>query len=128
MNVASGGTLYQDIHTQLKGVLGHYQSETLYCDLYHKVRIETDSKLHSIFNADEIMVNSFHHQAVKDLGEGFKAVAYSFDGIIEGIENNDYRFLIGVQWHPEGLIDKHADAMLIFESFISEAINYKKDL
>lgn len=126
INVAFGGTLYQDIHKQIDGTLGHSPSATSRDQLYHSVKIDKDSKLYSIFREDEIHVNSFHHQAAKDLGKGLKISAFSTDGIIEAIESQENNFIVGVQWHPEDLVVKHPKFLSLFISFVEESKKAKK--
>jgi putative glutamine amidotransferase len=126
MNVGCGGTLYQDIHCQVKNALGHLALQTLPQDYYHRVIIERDSKLHGIFGKCELNVNSFHHQSVKELGRGFKVTAKSPDGIIEGIESTEKTFVVGVQWHPEGLVEKHGVFLKLFEAFVDEAADFNR--
>ncbi|MFN4191210.1 MAG: gamma-glutamyl-gamma-aminobutyrate hydrolase family protein, partial [Pseudothermotoga sp.] len=81
--------------------------------------LHRDSLLHNLFQKDEILVNSFHHQAVKDLAPVLKAVAHSQDGIIEAVEKIDTEsFVLGVQWHPERMIEKYEEQMKLFEIFV----------
>lgn len=126
INAASGGTLYQDIYSELKDIKGHYQSDTPSDNLYHSVDISKGSKLYNIFGSEKILVNSFHHQSVKKVADGFKITAKASDGIIEAIENIHKDFIVGVQWHPEGLVEKHPQFIKLFEAFINAAGNYKK--
>lgn len=118
MNVALGGTLYQDINKQIENSLGHCPQESIADQLYHRVKIDAGSKLYNIFGKKDIEVNSFHHQSLKDIGKGLKATAYSHDGIVEGVESLERDFLIGVQWHPEKLADKYSVFGNIFKTFI----------
>ena len=116
--ILSGGTLYQDIYRQLpdKSLICHSQKAPR-CETHHSVNIDTESKLHEIMGVDKVMVNSFHHQAVRSVGKGCKVTATSPDGIIEGIEVED-RPVIGVQWHPEELFIKHKEHRALFEWLI----------
>ncbi len=106
VNVALGGTLYQDIQTQHPQAINHLQkteAATLANALVHSVTIKPSTTLASILNNHEnLIVNSTHHQAVKDVGMGLIASAVSPDGIIEAIESLNGWFL-GIQWHPEKL-------------------------
>ncbi|SHJ79368.1 putative glutamine amidotransferase [Geosporobacter subterraneus DSM 17957] len=126
MNVAFGGTLYQDIEKQVPGALGHYPLYTGMDQLHHAVEIQRDSKLHDLFKEEKIYVNSFHHQAVDKIAEGFKATAFSKDGIIEAIETEHQQFAMGLQWHPEALVTKHPKFLKLFSGLIEESIKYKK--
>ncbi len=125
MNVALGGTLYQDINAQAEKPNGHAPMANLTYNLYHTVNIEKSSKLFHIFGKDVLHVNSFHHQAVNRVSDKFKAVATSPDGIIEGIEHLENTFVLGVQWHPEDLTVKHPQFLRLFEVFIGESLKYK---
>ncbi|NMA86497.1 MAG: gamma-glutamyl-gamma-aminobutyrate hydrolase family protein, partial [Tissierellia bacterium] len=89
MNVALGGKLYQDINTQAPNSLGHSPSSMAGDEFFHSIKIEKDSNFYNIFGKEKIFVNSFHHQAVKELGNNLKAVAHAEDGIIEAIEATD---------------------------------------
>jgi len=111
LNVAFGGTLYQDIGIQIKGTLDHKSGQ-------HTIQIA--QPLAFIPQPSAYTVNSSHHQAVKALAGGFEAFALSDDGIIEGIYKKGYNFLVGVQWHPERIFyDKLS--LGIFEAFIRRA-------
>ncbi|MBM4135443.1 MAG: gamma-glutamyl-gamma-aminobutyrate hydrolase family protein [Nitrospira sp.] len=105
INVAFGGTLYQDINSQVIEVINHKKD--------HLIVIDEDR----FFRKGEFLVNSTHHQAVKELGKGLKAFAYSTDNLIEGFYMEDYPYLIGVQWHPERLIDDSL-SLELFNSFV----------
>jgi putative glutamine amidotransferase len=103
LNVARGGTLYQDLPTQRPGLTSH-RDGARYDHLTHDVRVAPGSWVHRVYGRESLVVNSVHHQAVKTLGEGLRATAWAPDGLIEGIESRpDEPFLVGVQWHPEWL-------------------------
>ncbi len=121
INVALGGSLYQDINEQIPSSLGHYPKETQMDELYHSVNILKESDLYHILGLDKIYVNSFHHQSVKILGSDLAVAATSEDGIIEGIEATDSRFLIGVQWHPEALSKRYPIFLELFKKIVSAA-------
>ena len=105
LNVALGGTLIQHIPDEVPGALAHEQPNPR-TEPGHSVRITPGTLLHRITGADELAVNSAHHQAVKALGQGCVTDATAPDGVIEGIEDPRRRFCLGVQWHPEyGLSD-----------------------
>jgi putative glutamine amidotransferase len=105
INVALGGTLYQDIDAEVPTADSHTSSQLQrsFGHIAHNLRIEETSALASILGTSEIAVNALHHQAVKDLGEGLHASAWAEDGVIEALEMPDKRFIIGVQSHPEAL-------------------------
>lgn len=122
INVASGGNLYQDIYIQKEGVKGHspkFSPSASYA--YHKIKIMKDSILYNVLKVDEISVNSLHHQAVKDVAEGYKVTAISGDGIIEAIESENHDFIVGVQWHPEIMFERYPEFLKIFEALVSAA-------
>lgn len=116
VNVALGGTLIQDIPSQTENKLCHCQSMVIRSELTHSVKLSEGSKLYDILKGPDILVNSFHHQAVKDLGEGLKVVGTAPDGVIEAIESEDGNILC-VQWHPEALsaLPQHRG---LFEAFV----------
>ena len=118
LNVAFGGTLYQDIVSMHEGAQLHSQTELTPGATSHRIKIEPGSVLEELYGS-EMRVNSFHHQAVKDLGKGLKATARAYDGIIEAYEAVDYPFVLGVQWHPEQETNADKAAVLpIFKRFV----------
>jgi len=101
LNVAAGGTLVQDIPSQLEDPVDHDPKQERW-RVAHDVVVEQGTRLRAILGRDELPVNSFHHQAVKDPGRDLVVSARSpQDGVIEGIEAPERRFVVGVQWHPE---------------------------
>lgn len=118
LNVALGGTLVQHIPDEVKDCLDHYQKVNRHLP-GHDVKILEDTILHQITEKTEFSVNSVHHQAVKNLGQGLKVNALSSDGIIEGIESPHYRFCLGLQWHPEFIVTEHDST--IFKAFVESA-------
>ena len=102
LDLACGGTLYQDLPTQRAEGLSHRQSGPPSA-LAHDVLIEPDSKLRAILGADSVPANSTHHQGVREVGR--RVVARAPDGLVEGLEAPSRGFLLGVQWHPEELLD-----------------------
>jgi putative glutamine amidotransferase len=121
LNVALGGTLYQDIPSEVGGGIVHSQTEPRHVTTHH-VSVGEGTRLASVLGAREIEVNSFHHQAVKDLGQGLKPVAWSPDGIVEGLEMPDAEGLVlAVQWHPEDLVDHDAGARALFAAVVAAA-------
>jgi len=118
LNVAFGGDLYTHIQDQLQNSLKHDWFPKFPRDkLAHTVRLIPGSKLHRIFQRDEIRVNSLHHQGIKTVGEGLKATAFAPDGIVEGLEVDGAGFALGVQWHPECLPEDETSARL-FNAFV----------
>jgi microsomal dipeptidase-like Zn-dependent dipeptidase/gamma-glutamyl-gamma-aminobutyrate hydrolase PuuD len=122
INVAFGGNLIQDIPSQIpKSKINHSQSEERAIGT-HSVSIKTNSTLHKILKADNVFVNSFHHQSNNRVADGFKAVAFSEDGVNEGIESTENKSIIGVQWHPENMAVVNNEPMLsLFRHLINEA-------
>lgn len=125
---ALGGAVYQDIYAALdKELLNHDQEPTERHVATHNVGIVKNSLLYKIFNSDTLAVNSFHHQAVSKLPEGFKVTATASDGVIEGIEAINGLPIIGVQWHPESFILNGDRVMIpLFEWLIQEALLYRR--
>ena len=122
INVALGGTLYQDVSLRSHDTFQHVQKETGRSGISHEVTIEKDSKLFEIFGRERVPVNSFHHQSARTIGKGLKVTALSDDGIVEALEGMEYPYLVCVQWHPEGFITNKDNHMLcLFERFIQEA-------
>lgn len=119
LNVAAGGTMYQDLASQYKGELIQHRQKAASDHRSHSVKIAPSSLLEKLVKAKEIRVNSLHHQANRSLGEDFIISAMASDGVIEGFESIKHRFVLGVQWHPEGLVDLKDDASLdIYRGFI----------
>ena len=117
LNVAFGGTLYQDL-SDMEGSYIKHQQQTKDGAASHTIDIIDGSILHNILGSS-IITNSFHHQAIKDLAPGFKVSAYSKDNVIEAIEKCNENFVIGVQFHPEIMATYNDDNMLkLFQSFI----------
>lgn len=119
-NVFYGGSLWQDLPSQVGEAVAHRQNEPADTGT-HWVYIEKGSQLHSLLGVDSIMVNTFHHQAVKRLADGFTVNARAADGVIEGYEGRGF---ICVQFHPEGFVSKGDDRFLpIFIEFVGKAKN-----
>ncbi len=126
MNVAMGGTLYSDIPSQFETVLNHSQPEDIpITKLTQQVQILTGSNLFSIVRTDRLWTNTFHHQAVNALGDGFRACAFGSDGLIEAIESPDHPFAVGVQWHPEGL-QNYSEHAALFRAFVAAAESHAR--
>ncbi len=102
LNVALGGSLYQDIASQRPDSLQHRSlNKPVWND--HPVRIQQGSLLHRVLGRSECRVNTSHHQAVKQPASSLTPVAWAPDGVIEGLESPDHPFVLGVQWHPEAM-------------------------
>jgi putative glutamine amidotransferase len=118
MNVVLGGTLIQHIPDEVKDPLPHEQPNPR-TEAGHPVKIVAGTLLHKVVKELELPVNSAHHQAVKNVGQGIVVNAVAPDGVIEGIEDPRRRFVIGVEWHPEYSISPGDDR--IFDAFIRAA-------
>jgi putative glutamine amidotransferase len=124
INVAAGGSLYQDVTAQHPKAIKHdYFPTGGYTRDYisHSVRIVPGSRLGAVLGAEEVPVNSMHHQGVKRLAEGLVPTAYAPDGLIEGLEGGNGHFLVGVQWHPEELVGTSSGMRRLFAAFLETA-------
>jgi len=119
LNIALGGTLYQDLSSFPGQTLRHADPEQTGA-IFHSVTLKEGSKLYGAIGAKSIDANSSHHQAANKLGKGLTAVAYAPDGVCEAIEHGESDFVIGVQWHPEAIIDR-GHSRKLFEAFIGSA-------
>lgn len=117
LNIAHGGTLYQDIYSQMHGVMKHSQNAPRWYGT-HRITLDRHSRLCEIFGKQNIHVNSYHHQAVDTIAEGFKAVAWADDGVVEAIEKIGEPFAVAVQWHPEEMWKTDALQMALFRKFV----------
>jgi putative glutamine amidotransferase len=113
LNVARGGTLHQHLP-------GHRQTEPATATT-HSVHVEPGTRLAGLVGTDVLRVNSFHHQAVKRLGRGLRAVAHAADGTVEAIETRGPRFVVGVQWHAEGLVAQPRHCVL-FDALVEASL------
>ena len=117
MNAALGGTLYQDLPTEY-GTTAEHCMKPPYDRGVHSVCLLDDTPLHDLLGVDEISVNSYHHQAVKDPASCLKTMAVSEDGLIEAMYLPGKRFIWGVQWHPEFSHEKDPRCLRIAEAFV----------
>ena len=103
----------------ISGCIRHQQQQSSHY-ASHKATVAEGSKLHEIYGSTEVMVNSFHHQAVKDLGAGLVITARASDGIVEGFEKPDHPYFVAAQWHPERLVEgpHHPEHKPLFQSFV----------
>ena len=115
INVAFGGTLYQDNRMKDPNVYQHYQKEKKQFPI-HSIDIKDHTFLSHIFG-ETAMVNSYHHQSIKDLAEGFQISAVSEDGLVEAIEHQSLK-IYGVQFHPETMAEQNKNMQQIFNDFI----------
>lgn len=126
LNVAAGGSLYQDVFAQLDVELPHqHQKGEPYNQLKHSVQLDPDSRVAHALGDNEIMVNSLHHQALKQVAPSFRIVGRAPDGIVEAIEGIDDRYVIGVQFHPEWLLDDDRRMLNLFQDFVQASARNK---
>jgi putative glutamine amidotransferase len=119
LNVATGGTLVQDLPSQWKGALNHDPDVERWSPA-HDVQILPGTRLREILGRDKVTVNSFHHQAVRQPGQGVVVSAYSEgDQVVEAIEVPGRRLAVGVQWHPEAFWDKDGRFQPLFEALVN---------
>lgn len=117
LNVYYGGSLHQDVGLKKDTFIKHNQVNFPYLTT-HSVELIDNTKLKEIFNEDTIMVNSFHHQIIDKVADGFITSAVSKDGVVEAIENPNYKYMLGVQWHPEMLHSSEEKMNLLFSELI----------
>ena len=120
LNVSLGGTLYQDIASQVQGSLCHTPKADKAVNT-HQVLIEKKTRLHDIFRKTEIWVNGKHHQAIKDAAPGLVVSARARDGVIEAVEDPAQSFVVGVQWHPEGTWKEDPYSRRLFRALVEAA-------
>jgi putative glutamine amidotransferase len=122
MSTAAGGTVVQDIPSQIDNPLIHRTGKAAN-EARHEINVKPGSRFSTIFK-DRAITNTSHHQAVKEVGEGFEVVAWTDDGVNEAIEMPGDRFAIGVQWHPERWLDGLPGMLQLFEEFTSACREY----
>jgi putative glutamine amidotransferase len=118
--VFAGGTLIQDVPSQVEGAIQHSQKAPGY-HATHQLSVEAGTLFAGIVGDTRVMVNSFHHQAVDRVPEGFVATARTCDGVIEAVERVGARFCLGVQFHPELMVRHHPPLAVIFARFVAAA-------
>ncbi len=120
INVFAGGSLVQDIGREVKSALKHQQQAPVWYGT-HEISIEANSKLRSLVGRERHRVNSFHHQAVREVAEGWRVTARTADGVVEAIECEEGLFRLGVQYHPEHMVARDPRMKAIFEGFVAAA-------
>lgn len=129
LSVAAGGTLYQDVTSELPGAIKHDYfpkvGERTRQDLVHPVKVVADTRLSRVLGTDTVRVNSMHHQGIKRLAPTLIANAFAPDGLIEGVESRKDDFVLGVQWHPEDLADSEPKMRRLFDAFIEAAADWR---
>jgi putative glutamine amidotransferase len=126
INVARGGTLHQHLPDRRQTTIPHRQDGAGE-RVTHSVEVETGTRLARVLGRQRLQVNSFHHQAVRRLGKGLRAVAWAPDRVIEGLEAPARPFLLGVQWHAECLVGRAPQAAL-FRAFVQAARDHAAGL
>jgi len=128
LNVSRGGTLIQDIRSQVPGAIKHEQGAPRNRPS-HSVKISPGSKLNQIIETEDLLVNSHHHQAIDTLGADLVSTARSADGVIEAFEDpRPDRFVLAVQWHPEMGWQNDLVSQRLFNSFVAHARSTVDDL
>lgn len=117
LNIVLGGNVYQDLSEYPTVHLKHSQKARRH-EATHTVQIKPDSLIHDLFG-DSLEVNSFHHQAICNLGKGVTATAHAKDNIIESIQLMTKPFVLGVQWHPEIMLNQSSAMLPLFQAFIN---------
>jgi putative glutamine amidotransferase len=123
LNVALGGTLYQDVPSQLGSEILNHRQTTPKCQFTHEVEVRGDTYLAKITDRQTVEVNSYHHQGIKGLADVLTVAAHCADGVIEALESRDFseRWIVGVQWHPEGMRDAGSAHRNLFEAHVCAA-------
>lgn len=120
LNVAFGGSLYQDVPTMIEGAQQHHNWEAGK-DAYHTILFTRPWPLAELFQSEEVQVNSSHHQSLKEVGKGLEVLAAAKDGVIEAVTCPADRFTFGVQWHPERMLSDPKQVELA-RWFVSHAV------
>jgi putative glutamine amidotransferase len=121
VNVSRGGTLIQDINSQVPGAIKHEQGPPRDRPSHH-IRLQENTRLSSIAGVVDGLVNSFHHQAIESIGAHLVATAWSRDGVVEALEDpRPDQFIVAVQWHPEIGWQNDLFSQRLFRTFVNEA-------
>jgi putative glutamine amidotransferase len=125
LNVALGGTLYQDLSLRRRQTGEHDWQAHRRTHLAHAVHIVQPSRLHTISGAETLLVNSLHHQAIRRLAAGLTPTGRAPDGVVEAVEAASHPFALGVQWHPEELAPSAAPAHRLFDAFVEACSTHR---
>ncbi|MCR5154086.1 MAG: gamma-glutamyl-gamma-aminobutyrate hydrolase family protein [Lachnospiraceae bacterium] len=123
INAALGGTLYRDLPSQHPSAVCHRQAPP-YNKPAHSVKVAKDTPLYELLGRESLEVNSYHHQAVKDIAPSLAPMALSADGLVEAVYKPDYSFLWALQWHPEFSFETDENSREIFRAFVKAASGY----
>ena len=118
MNACYGGTLYQDLATEYTSCIDHHMKPP-YDRVAHQVTVQKGTPLYDILGREQIGVNSYHHQAIKQLSSKFQTMAFSEDGLIEGIYMPSHKFMMGIQWHPEFSYEVDINSRKLINAFVA---------
>jgi putative glutamine amidotransferase len=123
VNVALGGTLWEDIYSGMPGAIVHdYNRRNERDYLAHEVQVEHGSRLAYVLETNgSIRVNSLHHQGIRQLAPGLMPVAWAPDGLVEAVEMRAHRFALAVQWHPEAMLERDARMHRLFRGLVAAA-------
>ena len=124
LNIAAGGDIHQDISSQQEDSIKHAQQAPRWHPTHH-IKVAEGTVLAQITGGGNIRVNSFHHQAVRNIAPGFMVSAISADGVVEAIENPGLPFALGVQFHPETMWERDRLFLLLFDALV-KAVGEKK--
>ncbi|MEC5425639.1 gamma-glutamyl-gamma-aminobutyrate hydrolase family protein [Virgibacillus sp. C22-A2] len=128
LNIAAGGDMYQDIYAQVDGQLLQHRQKAPIDYGSHFVNVTQGSLLHQLTGSEKIRVNSLHHQANRRVPNSFQVGGKASDGVIEAVESNEHAFVLGVQWHPEGMVGSGDEASLkIYKGFIEACKENRKN-
>ena len=127
LNVALGGSLWEDVHDRMPGAMRHDYFDNGRRDfLAHEVSVRPGSLLHDTLGTNAIQVNSMHHQGIRTLAPDLRAAAAAPDNLIEAVEVDGHHFALGVQWHPENILQAEPRMNLLFRRFVEIAASGNK--
>ena len=116
LNVVCGGTLYGDVQKEKKSRLKHINFD--HYDTYrHSISIASGSPLHTWYRREKLRVNSYHHQGIRDLSQRFEPMAYAEDGLVEAFYDPKAEFVVGLQFHPERMLEEPAGNWRVWKAF-----------
>ncbi|MEL7623072.1 MAG: gamma-glutamyl-gamma-aminobutyrate hydrolase family protein [Clostridiales bacterium] len=125
MNIAAGGSIYQDLYAQLPKAGCHSQKDLPGEFAFHSIGLSPGCKMAQLLGAEKLAVNSFHHESVKDTAPGYRISAAAPDGVIEGMESQTLTYSLAVQWHPEYMYGKSPLFGRLYSSFVEAAAVYR---
>ncbi|MCC3145514.1 gamma-glutamyl-gamma-aminobutyrate hydrolase family protein [Halanaerobium sp. Z-7514] len=125
INIYYGGSLKVDVcGNNVESKIPHMALMVPKYYKTHKLKIKSGSRLAEIFGKEDIAVNSYHHQAVKEVGQGLIVSGVAPDGVVEAVEDPNYPYLLGVQWHPEMMAAQEEEQLKIFKNFVDFVADY----